>query len=54
MFPDAEEQRPERRTDPPELGDAELDDISGGVLGTLPEFRGRGVQPDGGGGAAHC
>jgi hypothetical protein len=33
-----------------EIDDEELDDVSGGVLA---EFRGRGIQPDGGGPGAH-
>jgi hypothetical protein len=47
------EQMSEKVPNPPELHE-ELDDISAGVLGVLPEFRGRSVQPDGGGSAAHC
>ena len=54
MFPKDGEQRSDQGQDPPELHDEELDDISAGVLGDLPEFRGRGVQPDNGGAAAHC
>lgn len=54
MLPDAGEPRPDQAQRPPELAEEELDDISGGVLGAPPEFRGRGVQPDSGGAAAHC
>lgn len=45
----------ERRheAEPAEIHDEELDDISAGVLGDLPELRGRGIQPDSGGDAAH-
>lgn len=50
MFPKDEDQG----QDPTELQDVELDDISAGILGALPEYRGRGVQPDSSGAAAHC
>jgi hypothetical protein len=54
MFPEDGEDKRNQSYDQPELHDEELDDISGGALGALPEFRGRGVQPDSGGAAAHC
>jgi hypothetical protein len=51
MIPKDGEQRHESES--VEIHDEELDDISGGVLGDLPELRGHGLQPDGGGAAAH-
>jgi hypothetical protein len=54
MFPDAGDRKPDRGQDQAaELHDEELDDISGGILGEHPEFRGRGIQPDSAGAAAH-
>lgn len=51
MVPKDDEQR--RDGEPSEIHDEELNDISAGVLGDLPEFRGYGIQPDSGGAAAH-
>jgi hypothetical protein len=44
------EQKAEQAQNWLEIDDDELDEVSGGVL---PEFRGRGIQPDGGQPGSH-